>query len=70
MAALLAVLLVGLLEVWSIVLVASWIGVFWTFVALLAVSVLGMVLVRSQGLAVWRRVNLELAAGRVPTRSL
>lgn len=70
MAALIAVLLVGLLEVWSIVLVASWIGVFWTFVALLAVSVLGTVLVRSQGLAVWRRVNLELAAGRVPTRSL
>ncbi|MFZ4519670.1 MAG: FxsA family protein [Microthrixaceae bacterium] len=70
MAALLTFFLVGLLEVWSIVLVASWIGVFWTFVALLGVSLLGLVLVRSQGLAVWRRVNVELAAGRMPTRSL
>lgn len=70
MAALLTFLLVGLLEVWSIVLVASWIGVFWTFVALLGVSLLGLLLVRSQGLAVWRRVNVELAAGRMPTRSL
>lgn len=58
------------LELWSIVAVAGAVGLGWTLLALVALSVSGVFLLRSQGLAVWRRADAELAAGRMPTRSL
>lgn len=63
-------LILPLLELWTVVAVAGWIGVGWTVLALFACTLLGLWLVRREGLAVWRRANAELAAGRMPTRSI
>jgi UPF0716 protein FxsA len=41
-----------------------------TFAALVLFSVAGAVLVKHRGLLMWRRVNDELGAGRVPTAEL
>src|SRR2546423_4430179 len=41
-----------------------------TIILLALDSVLGSVLLRSQGRAVWRRFNAALAEGRVPTREV
>lgn len=65
-----ALLVLPIVELWAIVAVAGWIGFGWTLLALVGLSMLGVVLIRSQGIAVWRRANAELAAGRMPTRSL
>ena len=65
-----ALLVLPFVELWAVVAVAGQIGLGWTVLLLIALSVLGVVLIRSQGLAVWRRANAELAAGRMPTRSL
>jgi UPF0716 protein FxsA len=65
-----ALLVLPFLELWTIMAVAGQIGAGWTLLLIIAMSVLGVVLIRSQGLAVWRRANAELAAGRMPTRSL
>jgi UPF0716 protein FxsA len=53
-----------------IIQVGQAIGVWWTIVLLLADSVLGGLLMRSQGRAAWRRFNEALAAGRVPAREV
>jgi UPF0716 protein FxsA len=50
--------------------VAPAIGPVWTILLLGADSVLGAVLLKSQGRAVWRRFNEALAAGRVPHREV
>jgi UPF0716 protein FxsA len=42
------------------------IGVVWTILLLAADSVIGSLLLRSQGRAVWRRFNEALAQGRMP----
>ena len=65
-----SLLILPILEVWAAIVVAGWIGVLPTVLALIGLSVAGVVLVRSEGLAVWRRANEELAAGRPPTDSL
>ena len=68
---LLAVLLVlPVVEFWTVLIVAGWVGVGWTLVSLFVATLTGLWLLRREGLAVWRRANAELAAGRVPTRSL
>lgn len=70
MIALVGVLVLPFAELWTFVAVAGQIGWAPAVLALVALSALGFVLIRSQGLAVWRRANAELAAGRMPTRSL
>lgn len=67
MVVLLSLLLWLVAEIWAAVVVAQWIGALATALLLVGLSLLGVLLVRSEGLAVWRRVNEELAAGRVPT---
>jgi UPF0716 protein FxsA len=57
-------------ELYVIYLVGDSIGIFWTLLLLAADSVLGTVLLRSQGRVVWRRFNEAMAAGRVPTREV
>ena len=72
------ILLAGLLvlgalavvELWSIVAVAGWIGVGPTLLLLVGAAALGVFLVRREGLSVMRRANAEMAAGRMPTGSL
>jgi UPF0716 protein FxsA len=61
---------VPIIELAAILQVGAWIG-FWPTIALLiADSILGSVLMRSQGRAAWRRFNVALAEGRPPAREV
>ena len=61
---------VPILEIYVIIQVGQAIGAVWTIVLLIADSVLGTMLMRSQGRAVWRRFQAALAEGRVPAREV
>jgi UPF0716 protein FxsA len=50
--------------------VGELIGPVWTILLLAASSVLGSVLLRSQGRVVWNRFNETMQAGRVPHREV
>jgi UPF0716 protein FxsA len=63
-------ILVPLLELYVILKVGDAIGAVWTILILAADSVLGSLLLRSQGRAVWRRFNEALAAGSMPHREV
>ena len=65
---LLLFLIVPLLELYVILQVGQAIGVLPTIAMLIADSVLGSVLMRSQGRLAWRRFNLAVAEGRVPAQ--
>lgn len=67
---LLVFIVVPLIELWVIVQVGQQIGVGWTLALLLADSIIGSVLMRSQGRAAWRRFREALAAGRPPAREV
>ena len=61
---------VPIIELAVILQVGQWIG-FWPTIGLLvADSILGSVLMRSQGRAAWRRFNEAIAAGRPPAREV
>lgn len=72
MIALLVVLLVALpiAEIAVIIKVGSWLGVGNTIVLLLAISVLGVWLVKRQGIGVLRRMRQQTNAGRVPGKEM
>jgi len=61
---------VPIIELAVIIQVGQWLGVLPTIAVLLADSVLGSVLMRSQGRAAWRRFNAALAEGRPPAREV
>jgi UPF0716 protein FxsA len=61
---------VPLAELYVILKVGDTIGIWWTILLLVADSLLGAWLLRSQGRAVWRRFNEILAQGRVPHREV
>ncbi len=61
---------VPIAELAVIIQVGQAIGVWWTIAILVADSVLGSLLMRSQGRAVWRRFNAALQAGRTPAREV
>lgn len=63
---LLALLVLAGLELLAIVRVAGGIGVLPTLLLLVGIGVLGMMLVRRQGLATIARVQASLQAGRLP----
>jgi UPF0716 protein FxsA len=63
-------LIVPLAELYLILKVGDAIGIGWTILLLVADSLLGAWLLRSQGRAVWRRFNEILAQGRVPHREV
>ena len=63
-------LIVPLAELYVILKVGDAIGVGWTILLLAADSLLGSLLLRSQGRAVWRRFNEILAQGRMPHREV
>jgi UPF0716 protein FxsA len=64
-------ILLPLAELYVIVqVVGQAIGPIWTILLLAADSVLGAMLLRSQGRAVWRRFNEALATGRMPHREV
>jgi UPF0716 protein FxsA len=62
--------IVPIVELVVFVQVAQWIGVAEALLALLAISVLGVWLVKHQGVAVYRAGRADVAAGRVPGRSI
>jgi UPF0716 protein FxsA len=63
-------LAVPVAELYVIYLVGDAIGVWQTFVLLAADSLIGALLLRSQGRSVWNRFNESMAAGRVPRREV
>ena len=61
---------VPIIELAAILQVGSWIG-FWPTIGLLILdSILGSLLMRSQGRAAWRRFNAALREGRAPAREV
>ena len=63
-------IVVPLAELYVILKVGDAIGPLWTIALLAADSVLGSLLLRAQGRAVWRRFNETMASGRVPHREV
>src|ERR671929_1154436 len=61
---------VPIVELFVIIQVGEAIGVLPTIALLIADSVLGSMLMRSQGRAAWRRFNAAVAEGRVPHREV
>lgn len=61
---------VPIAELYLIYTIGDAIGVIPTLLLLALDSVLGSLLLRSQGRAVWRRFNETMAAGRVPHKEL
>jgi len=63
-------IVVPIVELFVIIQVGEAIGVLPTIALLIADSVLGSMLMRSQGRAAWRRFNGALAEGRIPHREV
>src|SRR6266536_4636802 len=63
-------IVVPVVEIYVIIQVGQAIGALWTIALLIADSILGSMLMRSQGRAAWRRFNEAIAAGRPPAREV
>jgi UPF0716 protein FxsA len=63
-------IVVPIAELYVILKVGDAIGAVWTILLLAADSVLGSVLLRSQGRTVWRRFNEAISVGRMPHREV
>jgi UPF0716 protein FxsA len=63
-------IVVPIAELAILIQVGQLIGVWWTIALLIADSVLGSLLMRSQGRAAWRRFTEAIAQGRVPAREV
>jgi UPF0716 protein FxsA len=63
-------ILVPLVELYVILKVGDAIGVVWTILLLAADSLLGSLLLRSQGRSVWRRFNEAMTESRMPHREV
>src|SRR4051794_41896045 len=61
---------VPIVELYVIIQVGEAIGVWWTLALLIADSILGSLLMRSQGRVAWQRFQLALAEGRPPAREV
>lgn len=63
-------IIVPIVELAAILQVGEWLG-FWPTLGLLVLdSIVGSVLMRSQGRAAWRRFNATLQSGRPPAREV
>jgi UPF0716 protein FxsA len=65
-----AFVLVPLVEIYVIIQVGQAIGALWTIALLVADSIIGAMLMRTQGRSAWRRFNEAIAAGRIPAREV
>jgi UPF0716 protein FxsA len=63
-------IVVPIAELAVIIQVGQAIGVWWTIAILVADSILGSLLMRTQGRAAWRRFNDAVQAARVPAREV
>ncbi len=59
-----------LAEIYALVKVGSWLGVFPTVVLLFFVSVAGAYVVKREGLRVWRRMQEQIVAGKMPSNEI
>ncbi len=67
---LVGLLLIPLLEIATIVLVGQAVGPWWTFGALIALSVLGAWLVHREGRRTWHRLREALRRGQTPAKEV
>jgi UPF0716 protein FxsA len=65
-----ALFLMPVLELWTIAVVGHAIGIWETIALLIVFTVVGVWLVKREGVGVWRRLNGELRAGNVPTNEI
>ncbi|HEX5955907.1 MAG TPA: FxsA family protein [Solirubrobacterales bacterium] len=63
-------IVVPIAELAVVIQVGQAIGVWWTIALLVADAILGSMLARAQGRAVWLRFNEALQAGRAPAREV
>jgi UPF0716 protein FxsA len=63
-------IVVPIAELFVIIQVGEAIGIWWTLALLVADSLLGSLLMRSQGRVAWRRFNETASSGRVPAREV
>jgi len=63
-------IVVPIAELALLIQVGQTIGVWWTIALLIADSILGSLLMRSQGRNAWRRFNVSLQAGNPPVREV
>lgn len=64
----LLLILVPIAELYVIVQVGQELGIIPTLLLLVGVSVAGAYLLKREGLATWRRFQLQMSEGRVPTK--
>src|SRR6478672_6144547 len=62
--------IVPIVEIYVIIQVGQTIGALWTIALLIADSIAGWLLMKSQGRTAWRRFQRALAEGRVPGREV
>jgi UPF0716 protein FxsA len=65
---LLGFVLYAAVEIAAVVAVASWLGIGWTLLLLLGLSLLGALLLRREGTRAWRSFRAGVAEGRPPGR--
>jgi UPF0716 protein FxsA len=70
LALILIFVIVPIAELYVILKVGDAIGIGWTILLLVADSLIGSALLRTQGRTVWRRFNAVLAEGRMPHREV
>jgi UPF0716 protein FxsA len=63
-------IVVPIVELYVIIQIGAWIGVWPTLALLVADALLGSLLLRHQGRGAWRRFNLALAERRFPGREV
>lgn len=56
----------GVIELVALVLVANWVGFGWALLLLLGTSILGVALLRVEGLRAWQELRTAAADGRFP----
>lgn len=61
---------VPLAEVTAMIAVGQWIGAWEAIALLFAVSLVGFVLVKRQGVGAWRRIRSEMRSGQVPAAAV
>src|SRR3954470_23928294 len=61
---------VPIVEIYVIIQVGEAIGVLWTIALLIVDSIVGSMLMKSQGRAAWRRFQVAVSEGRVPAREV
>ena len=66
----LAFLIVPFVELFVLIQVGQVVGVWWTILLVLAVSVAGSWLVKREGWAAWRRITTRVQTGEVPGADL